>query len=60
VIVPLNNSIKKKYVEIRRAHHLKLADALIAATAIASNLPLISADKQFRTVKELSLVAFEL
>src|ERR1051325_491864 len=50
VIVPLNNSIKQKYVELRRKYHLKLADALIAATALASNLPLITADKQFRTV----------
>jgi predicted nucleic acid-binding protein len=60
VIVPLNNAIKRKYVEIRRAYYLKLADALIAASAIASKLPLITSDKQFRTVAELSLIAFEL
>jgi predicted nucleic acid-binding protein len=59
VIVPLNNSIKQKYVELRRSYHLKLADALIAATAIASNLPLITADKQFQTVVELTLIAYE-
>jgi predicted nucleic acid-binding protein len=59
VIVPLNNSINQKYVELRRSYHLKLADALIAATAIASNLPLITADKQFRTVVELTLIAYE-
>jgi predicted nucleic acid-binding protein len=59
VIVPLNNSIKQKYVELRRSYHLKLADALIAATAIASNLPFITADKQFRTVVELTLIAYE-
>lgn len=44
-IVPLNNDIKKAYVEIRKAHHLKLADAIIAGTAIALNIPLVTADK---------------
>jgi len=35
-----------------------LADAIIAATAIALNIPLITSDKQFATVKELKLVQF--
>ncbi len=60
VIIPLNNEIKKKYVAVRRSYHLKLADAVIAATAIASAIPLITSDKQFKTVNELSLVAYEL
>ena len=38
---------------------LKLADAVIAATAIALNIPLISADKQFGTVEEITLVKYE-
>lgn len=60
LVVSLNNSIKEKYVEVRKKYHLKLADAVIVATAIASNIPLITADKQFRTVKELKLVAYEM
>lgn len=54
----MNNNIKEKYVDIRKKYKLKLPDAIIAATAIVSNIPLISADKQFQTVRELTLVAF--
>ncbi|MFN5648061.1 MAG: type II toxin-antitoxin system VapC family toxin [Sphingobacteriales bacterium] len=38
---------------------LSMVDAVIAATAIALNLPFITADKQFRTVKELQLLHYD-
>ncbi len=60
VVVSMNDTIKEKYVEVRKKYHLKLADAIIAATAIAANLPLITSDKQFRTVKELKLINYEM
>ncbi len=60
MIVPLNDDIRKKYVEVTKTYNLKLADALIAATAMAFNIPLITADKQFKNVNELSLVAYEI
>ena len=59
-IISMSKNIKEKYVEIRRNYHLKLADAIIAATAISSGIPLITSDKQFRTVKELKLVTYEM
>ncbi|MDB5124365.1 MAG: type toxin-antitoxin system VapC family toxin [Mucilaginibacter sp.] len=58
-IVSLNNRIKEKYIEIRRKYHLKLADAIIAATSLVLDIPLISADKQFKTVKELNLITYQ-
>jgi predicted nucleic acid-binding protein len=58
-IISMNNLIKEKYTEIRKNHHLKLADAIIAATAIAFNMPIITADKQFKTVNRLKLIAYE-
>src|SRR5580704_16391751 len=42
VVVSMSNNIKEKYIEVRRKYHLKLADAIIAATAIANNIPLIT------------------
>ena len=60
IIIPLNNDIKKTYVALRRSYHLKLADALIAATALSADLPLITSDRQFRTVSELNLIAYEM
>lgn len=59
-IIPLNNSIKEKYVELRKKYSLKLADAIIAATAISKDIPLITSDKQFKGVEELSLLQFEI
>ncbi len=58
-IVPLNTSIKKEYVQIRRKNSLKLADAVIAATAMALNLTLFTADKQFVRINELSLIQYD-
>lgn len=60
LVVSLDEGIKEKYVAIRRKYHLKLADAIIAATAIAAGIPLITSDKQFKTVKELQLVTYEI
>jgi len=55
----MNNLIKEKYVEIRKKHHLKLADTVIAATAMAFGMPIITHDKQFRTVDGLRLIAYQ-
>jgi len=58
-IIPMNNRIKEKYVELRRKHHLKLADAIIASTSLVFDFPLITSDKQFKTIKELNLIAYQ-
>nr|WP_291371701.1 PIN domain-containing protein [Cyclobacterium sp.] len=47
-------------IEIRRKSKLKIPDAIVAATAFYSKLPLLTADKQFRTVDELDLIMYEL
>ena len=58
LVVSLNNNIKKEYIELRKKYRLKLADAIIAATAITLNIPLITSDKQFTIVKELNLIQY--
>ena len=55
----MNNLIKEKYVKIRKKHSLKLADAIIAATAMAFDMPIITADRQFKTVDGLKLIAYQ-
>lgn len=60
LVISMNNEIKEKYVAIRRKYHLKLADTIIAATAIATEIPLITSDKQFKTIDEFKLVTYEL
>lgn len=58
-IISMNSLIKNKYVEVRKKHSLKLADAVIAATALAFDMPLITADKQFKTVDKLNLITYQ-
>jgi len=58
-IVPMNNRIKEKYVELRRKYNLKLADAVIAATAVTFDFPIITSDNHFKTIQELNLISYQ-
>jgi predicted nucleic acid-binding protein len=60
LVIQMNNIIKQHYILLRKKYNLKLADAIIVATALALDIPLISADKQFKIVKELKLVTYEI
>ncbi len=59
-VIDINLAIKSKTIAIRRKHKIKLPDAIIAATAIILDLPLITADKGFKKVHGLTLILFEL
>ncbi|MFO0360541.1 MAG: PIN domain-containing protein [Flavobacteriales bacterium] len=43
---------------LRKKYQIKLPDALIAATAIHFQLPLITADNDFKAVEELMLMLY--
>lgn len=43
-VIPLTNPIVSKTIEIRRIRKIKLADAIIAATALVNNLTLVTAN----------------
>lgn len=51
----ISEEIKKVVIEIRKSTGLKLPDCIIAATSIVLNIPLITSDKQFSTIKALGL-----
>ena len=53
--VVLSAEIKEKTIEIRKKYKTKLPDAIVAASAIVSGLPLITADKGFNQIIELNL-----
>ena len=57
-IIPITNSIKKKTIELKRTIKLAVPDALIAAT-IEGGFTLVTADKGFKRIKELSLILIE-
>jgi predicted nucleic acid-binding protein len=43
IIVDLNESIKQETVRLKQRHRIKLPDAIIIATSVYMNIPLISA-----------------
>lgn len=44
--LPMTSAIENMAIQIRRQHGLKIPDAIIAATAIVSDLALITLDRQ--------------
>ena len=46
----MDAQIKQYAINIKQQIKMKLPDAIVAATAIKNNLPLISADKDFKKV----------
>jgi predicted nucleic acid-binding protein len=58
-VINIDNSIKNFYSNLRKKYHLKLADAIIAATSISLGIPLITADKQFQIVSEINLITYQ-
>ena len=60
VIVDLNELIKKITIKLKQKYIIKTPDAVIAASAIYLNLPLVTADKGFKKIQEIDLQLLEL
>jgi predicted nucleic acid-binding protein len=57
LVIELEQPIKFKTAEIRQKHRIKLPDAIIAATALANHLTLITRNaKDFDSIDGLALV----
>lgn len=46
-------------IQLKQKYKVKLPDAIIAATAIHYNIPFITADADFKIIKELDLIFIE-
>lgn len=57
-ILYFNHNIKKTTISIRNKSRIKLPDALIAATAIWLDAPLVSSDNDFKNIPNLKLITF--
>lgn len=55
-IIGLNSVIKSQAISLKKDYRLKTIDAIIAASAVHFDLPLITADKSFKKIKELESV----
>ncbi|MFD2531794.1 type II toxin-antitoxin system VapC family toxin [Gracilimonas halophila] len=58
-ITELSPSIRKIAIEVRKKDKLKLPDAVIAATSIYLDFPLITMDNDFEKVKDLNAIVLE-
>jgi len=52
LLAPIKNIVKS----IKHKYKIKLPDAIIAATAIYLDLPLVTFDEDFKQIEELTLV----
>ena len=57
--ITINTAVKQETIRIRKAYNTKLPDSIIIATALYLDLPLITADTDFKKVEELTLIHYE-
>lgn len=60
ILLPLKSDIKILAIQLKQKTTLKVPDAVIAATSIYYNLPLVTADKEFKKIPGLPLQLLEL
>ena len=60
IIIEMSSTIKKYTIELRKKHQLKLPDAIIAASSLYINVPLVTADNDFKKIsKDVDLVFYQ-
>lgn len=55
---PRQSGLIELIISLRQQYRIKLPDAIIAATAINFEAKLITADKRFKTIKQLKVIDF--
>jgi predicted nucleic acid-binding protein len=60
IIIDFNETIKEQTRSLKQKYSVKTPDAIIAATAKAFNLPLITADKGFKKIEDIEVVLLDL
>ena len=59
LIIDINDAIKTKAITLRKTSNIKLPDAIIAASSLWLNIPLITADKQLSKVKGVKIIYYQ-
>jgi len=56
-ILPVSKEVAGKAIELRRSKRIKLADAVIASTALVNNLTLITRNtRDFKRIRDLQII----
>lgn len=58
-IVPLNQEIKNLCIELKQSSKIKTPDAIVAATSVFCQIPLITSDKGYEKVQNLDLFLYK-
>ncbi len=59
IVMDVNEQIKKIAISSRKNYDLKIPDAIICATSIYLDIPLLTSDTHFKKLKEINLVFYE-
>jgi hypothetical protein len=54
--IGIEDEIKNETIDLKRKFNIKLPDAIIAATSIVYNIPLVTSDQDFKKIKKLDLI----
>ncbi|MFO7744518.1 MAG: PIN domain-containing protein [Psychroflexus sp.] len=52
IIIEMSSTIKEYTIKLRKKHKLKLPDSIIAASSLYINVPLVTADTDFKKISE--------
>jgi predicted nucleic acid-binding protein len=58
-VFEMDAQIKQYAIDIKQQNKMKLPDAIIAATAIKHNIPLVTGDKGFKKIAGLDLILID-
>jgi len=58
-VINIEEKVKKRTISLRKTTKLKLPDCIIAASSMAYNIPLITADKGFKKIEDLDLILYD-
>ncbi|GHU55134.1 hypothetical protein FACS189411_03030 [Bacteroidia bacterium] len=58
-IIDINQEIKQTYKELKQKYSVRLPDAIVAATSIYLDMPLLTFDQSFKDISELQLILWE-
>jgi hypothetical protein len=59
-VIQINEQIKNITIDLKIKNSIKTPDAIIAATSIYLDIPLITADKKFGNYKQLNSIIFKI
>ena len=59
-IININDEIKEIAISLKQKQIIKIPDAIIAATAKSFDLPLITADKDFKKIENIDIILLDI